>query len=77
MGKRRRTTPLDDKWDDVIRIERPEESNPEVHCRYCEKVWYSRLIERLERHMEGCKKLPNALWERYNRGGCAPKKQRL
>jgi hypothetical protein len=65
---------LSDEWDDGIQLERPDESNPEVRCRYCKKVWYNQLIQRLERHMESCKRL---LWERYNRGSCAPKKQRL
>lgn len=27
--------------------------------------------------MRDCPKLPNALWERYDRGGCAPKEQRV
>jgi hypothetical protein len=77
MEKRRHRTPSSDMWDDVIRVQQPEQSNPEVQCRYCDRVWYSKSLERLQRHMEGCTRLPNALWGRYSRGNCAPKKQRL
>lgn len=76
MPKRRREASLDSKWDDVIRIDRPGHSNPEVICRYCSKVWYSKSLDRVEGHMERCSALPSALWERYNRGA-QPAKQRL
>jgi hypothetical protein len=35
--KRRHTTPLSDRWDGVVRLERPGKSNPEVRYRYCAK----------------------------------------
>jgi hypothetical protein len=78
MGKRRRNLAAEDaKWSDVIKTDRPGKHDPQVQCIYCKHVWYAAALSRLELHMESCQLLPNALWERYNRGACAPKRQRV
>lgn len=78
MGKRRRGEARDGAtWEEATVEERSGKRDPRVECNHCGKVWHSTSLERLETYLLDCKRLPNSLWERFNRGACAPKRGRV
>ena len=55
------------KWRDVTTEAREGHNNPKVTCNYCSESWFNTSVQRIDVHMKRCKRLPTALYMRYER----------